>query len=137
MSLETRSPLHRVNDQVRMRQKTRQRQTFCDLGMFMSSTLQASVFIGNIPLKKHEEDLTMKQMFDICEKLITQQSDEIYGVNTTNWEDSSWKNISLAGDESLQSLAHKGLRIFRFCIMLWKEERPTIKLCVGGLVDVV
>ena len=29
---------------------------------------------------KHTEDLTMKQMFDISEKLISEQSDEIYGV---------------------------------------------------------
>ena len=32
---------------------------------------------------------------------------------------------------SHQSLAHKGLRILRFCIMLWKGERePTIKHCI-------
>ena len=31
----------------------------------------------------------MKPMFDISEKLIVGQSDEIYGVNTINWEDSS------------------------------------------------
>ena len=28
----------------------------------------------------------MKQMFDISEKLITEQSNEIYGVNTINWK---------------------------------------------------
>ena len=39
---------------------------------------------------------------------------------------------------SRQSLAHKGLRIFRFCIMPWKDERePTIKLCMGRQIDVV
>ena len=32
----------------------------------------------------------MKLMFDISEKLIARQSDEIYGVNTINWDDSSW-----------------------------------------------
>ena len=32
------------------------------------------------------KDLTMKQMFDISEKLIAEQSDEIYGVNTINWQ---------------------------------------------------
>ena len=37
------------------------------------------------------EDLTMKQMFDISEKLLTEQSDEIYRIITINWEDSSWK----------------------------------------------
>ena len=41
----------------------------------------------------------MKQMFDISEKLTTEQSDEIYGVNTINWGDSSWKHLSLIGDE--------------------------------------
>ena len=43
---------------------------------------------------KITEDLTMKQMFDISEKLISEQSDEIYEVKTINWEDSSWKDLS-------------------------------------------
>ena len=37
----------------------------------------------------------MKQMFDISEKLVPEQSDEIYGVTTNNWEDSSWKYLCL------------------------------------------
>ena len=67
--------------------------------MFMSSTLQVSVFVGknyseNIHfIKNAGKDLTMKQMFDTSEKLITEQSDEIYGVNTINWHDSSWKTF--------------------------------------------
>ena len=35
----------------------------------------------------------MKQMFDMSEKLIAEQSDEIYVVNTMNWDDSSWKTF--------------------------------------------
>ena len=32
---------------------------------------------------------------------------------------------------SLQSLARKGLRIFRFCVVPWKDERePTIEYCL-------
>ena len=90
----------------------------------MSSTLRASVFMGknysdNWHSIKNTEDLTMKQMFDISEKLTSEQSDEICGVETSNWEDSSWKYLSLVGDEaSHQSLAHKGLRILRFCSVL-------------------
>ena len=39
---------------------------------------------------------------------------------------------------SRQSLARKGLRIFRFCVMPWKDDRePTIEYCLGGQVDVV
>ena len=102
--------------------------------MFMSSALQASVFKGknysdNWHSIKNTEDLTMKQMFDISEKLITEQSDEICGMSTGNWEHSSWKYLSLVGDEQVISLLHtKGLRILRFCIVPWKDERePTIK----------
>ena len=111
--------------------------------MFMSLTLQACVFMwkncsDNWHSIKNSKDLTMKQMFDISEKLITEQSDEIYGVSTMNWEHSSWKYLSLVGDENHQSLAHQGLRILRLRIMPWKDERePTIKLCMGIQIDVV
>ena len=99
----------------------------------MSSALQASVFMeknysDNLHSIKNTEDLTMKQMFDISEKLIIEQSDEIYGISKINWEHS----------RSHQSLAHKGLCILRFCIMPWKDERePTVKHCMGGKIDVV
>ena len=80
----------------------------------------------------------MKQMFDISEKLISEQSDEIYGVKTINWEDSSWKYLYLIGGESHQSLAREGLRIFRFFVMLWTgEPEPTIKNGTGRQIDVV
>ena len=51
----------------------------------------------------------MKQMFDISAKLVSEQ-DEIYGVKTIDWEDYSWKYLSLIGDEQVISL-------FRFCIV--------------------
>ena len=53
-------------------------------GMFMSSTLEASVCMGknyseNLhSIKNTGNNLTLKQMFDISEKLIVGQSDEIY-----------------------------------------------------------
>ena len=78
--------------------------------MFMSSTLQASEFMGKNYLeilnsiKNTGKHLTMKQMFDISEKLKAEQSDEIYGVNTTNWGDSSWKHLSVIGDKEVISL---------------------------------
>ena len=103
MSLETRSFLHRVNDQVRKRQNQFSKDATKDSDkhsvtwrVFMSSTLQASVFMvtnysDNLHSIKNTEDLTMKKMFDISQKLITEQRDEIYGTNTINWEESSWK----------------------------------------------
>ena len=67
----------------------------------MSSTLQASVFmVKNYSDNWHsiKNTDTMKQMLDISEKLVSEQSDEIYGVKTINWEDPSWKYLSLIGD---------------------------------------
>ena len=124
LSSESRSFLHRVNDQVRKRQKQSSKDATKDSDkhsviwvMFMSSTLQASELIGknysdNWHSIKNTEDLTMKQMFDISEKLITEQSDEIYGVKTINWEDSSWKYLSLIGDEQVISLLHTKVYVF-------------------------
>ena len=51
-------------------------------------------------------NLPMKQMFDISEKSIVGQSQEIHGVNPTNWEHSSWKQLSSVIDEEVISLSH-------------------------------
>ena len=48
----------------------------------------------------------------MSEKLIAEQSDEIYGLNTMNWEDSSWKYLSLIGDEQVISLLHRKVYVF-------------------------
>ena len=86
--------------------------------MIVSSTLEASVFIGKSYLanlhsiKNTGKDLTMKQMFDMSEKLILEQSDEIYGVNTIDWENSLWKYLSLIGDEQVISLQRTKVYVF-------------------------
>ena len=85
-------------------------------GMFMSSTLQSSVFMekkysDKSHSIKNTKDLTMKQMFDISEKLVSEQ-DEIYGVKTVNWESSSWKYWSLIGDEQVISLQRTKVYVF-------------------------
>ena len=130
VSLESRSFLHRVNDQVRKRQNQSSKDTTEDSDkhsviwrMFMSSTLQASVFIfknysANLHSIKNTEDLTMKQVFDIPEKLITEQSDEIFGISKINWEHSSWKYLSLVGDEEVISLLHTRVYVFSDSVLL-------------------
>ena len=78
----------------------------------MSSTLEASVFMGknysdNLhSIKNTGEFLTSKQMFDIYEQLILEQSDEIFGVSQISWESSPWKQLSLVNDEEVISLSH-------------------------------
>ena len=54
----------------------------------------------------------MKQMFDISEKLIAEQSDEICGVSQISWESSPWKQLSLVNDEEVISLSHAKVDVF-------------------------
>ena len=89
-------------------------------------------------IKNTGKDLTMKQMFDISEKMIAEQSDEIYGVNTSNRGDSSWKYLSLVGDEEVISLLHTKVYVFSDSSLSWKDERePSIKCCMGRQIGVV
>ena len=84
----------------------------------MSSTLEASVFMGknyseNLhSIKNTGNNLTLKQMFDISEKLIIEQSGEIFGVFQINSEDSPWKQLSLVNDEEIISLSHAKVYVF-------------------------
>ena len=45
-------------------------------------------------------------MFETSEQLILGQADEIFGVSQISWESSSWKYLSLVGDEEVISLSH-------------------------------
>ena len=83
MSLKSRSFLHRVNDQVPKKAGPVLKRCNSDehsviWRMFMSSTLQPSVFMGrnysdNWHSTMNVKDLTMKQMFDISAKLVSEQ----------------------------------------------------------------
>ena len=120
LSLGSRSILHRVNDQVRKRQKQSSINATEDseehyviwgqhckhLYSWGRITQTIGIFI------KNTKDLTMKQMFDISEKLVSEQSDEIFWVNTMNWEDSSWTHLSLVGDEEVISLSNTKIHVF-------------------------
>ena len=95
LSVESRSFLDRVNDQVRKKQK-RSSMNVTEDGekhsviwrMFMSLTLKSAVFMGKNYSDswhsiKNTKDLTMKHKFDISAKLVSEQ-DEIYEVKTIN-----------------------------------------------------
>ena len=51
-------------------------------------------------------------MCDIPEKLILEQSDEIFGVFQISWESSPWKQSSLVNDEEVISLSHAKVYVF-------------------------
>ena len=84
----------------------------------MSSTLEASLFMGknysdNLhSIKNTGKNLTLKQMFEISEKLILEQSGEIFGVSQISWENSPWKQLSLVNDEEVISLSHAKVYVF-------------------------
>ena len=63
-------------------------------------------------------DLTLKQMFDISAKLVTEQ-DEISGLETIGWEKHSWTYLSLIGDEKSSIFnAHKSTSFqILYCIL--------------------
>ena len=87
-------------------------------GMFMSSTVEDSAFMGknysdNVhSIKNTWENLTLKQMFEIPEQLILEQSDEFFGVSQISWESSPWKQLSLVNDEEVISLSHAKVYVF-------------------------
>ena len=78
----------------------------------MSSTLESSAFMGknysdNWHSIKNTKDLTMKQMFDISEKVVFEQDEsdeEVISLLDTPWKD---------------------------------EREPAIKLCMGRQIDAV
>ena len=152
LSLKTRSFLKRVNDRLRKMLNRSPEDSMQDIdkrsmiwGMFMSSTVESSVFMGknysdNLhSIKNTGEELILKQMFDISEKLIVERSDEIFGVSQISRESSSWKQLSLVNDEEVISLAHaKGSRILRFCVMSWKDKsEPNIRYYLEATVGMV
>ena len=91
--------------------------------MFMSSTLEAAVFMeknysDNLhSIKNTGEDLILKQMFDMSEKSIVEQSDEILGVSQISWKDCLWKQLSQVNDEEVISLSHAKVYVLSVSVL--------------------
>ena len=98
----------------------------------MSSTLEASVLTGknysdNLhSIKNTGEDFTLKQMFDMSEKLIVEQSDENFGVSQISWENSPWKQLSLVNYEEVISLSYAKVDVFLDSLLCFGKmnEKP-------------
>ena len=100
LSVESKSFVNRVNNQVRQRQRRISNVTedgekhSMIWGMFMTVTIESAVFMGKNYLNNCQSianttDLTLKQMFDISTRLVSEQ-DEISGLETIGWENHSW-----------------------------------------------
>ena len=82
----------------------------------MTVTMESAVFTGKNYLNNCQtiaktKDLTLKQMFDISTKLVSEQ-DEISGLETIGWENHSWKYMSLIGDERVINLQRTKVYVF-------------------------
>ena len=74
----------------------------------MAATMNAATFMGKNFLDnqnsiKKSTDLTLKKMFDITAKLVSEQ-EEINNVDKIHWKNHSWKQLSLIGDETVINL---------------------------------
>ena len=114
--------VNKVKDQVRSRQK--RMSNVAESGeehsiiwrMFMAATMNAATFMGKNfstiqNLIMNSEDLTLKQMFDITKKLLSEQ-DEINNLNNIKWGKNSWRQLSLIGDETVINLQSTKVYVF-------------------------
>ena len=82
----------------------------------MAVTMSAATFMGkNFQNYQNSivntSDLTLKKVFDISAKLVSEQ-DEIFKVDTIPWEKHSWKYLSLIGDETIINLQRAKVYVF-------------------------
>ena len=122
LSVESKSLVNRVNDQVRKRRKRISNVTgggekhSMIWGIFMTVTMESAVFMGNNYFINCQSivntiDLTLREMFDISTRLVSEQ-DEISGLETIGWENHSWKYLSLTGDERVINLQRTKVDVF-------------------------
>ena len=94
----------------------------------MTVTMESAVFMGknypnNCQSIVNTTDLTLKQMFDISTRLVSEQ-DEISGLETSGWENHSWKYLSLIGDERDINLQSTEVYVFSDSV-----------LCLGKILE--
>ena len=114
--------VNKVKDQVRKRQ-TRMSNVAGSgeehskfWGMCMAATMNAATFMGknfmdNENSIMNSTVLTLKKMFDISEKLVSEQ-EEINNVDNIYWKNHSWKQLSLIGDETVINLQRARVYVF-------------------------
>ena len=82
----------------------------------MAATMNAATFLGKNfsgiqNSIMNSKDLTLKHMFDITSKLVSEQ-DEINNLDNIQWGKNSWKQLSLIGDETVINLQRTKVYVF-------------------------
>ena len=85
-------------------------------GMFMATTLNAVTFMGKNystmqNVVQNEENLTLKQMFNITAQTIHNE-EEIYCLDKVVYQKNSWTQLSLINDPVIISLQSKKVYVF-------------------------
>ena len=123
--------VNKVKDHVRKKTEKNvercrfRRRAFNYLVNVMAATMNAATLMGknfmdNQPSIMNSTDLTLKKMFDITLKLVSEQ-DEINNLAKIHWERNSWKQLSLIGDETIIDLQRATVYVvLRFCVVSWK-----------------
>ena len=152
LSLKSSSFLNRANDRLRKMLNRYPEDSMQDINkrslirwMFMSSTLEASVFMG----ENFSDNLHSIKKY-IGKSLFKEDVRDIWTVDIGTIEGDFWSVSNQLGRFSMeaiifgqwwrshQSLACKGLRILRFCVTPWKDEsEPNIEYCLGTTVGLV
>ena len=96
--------------------------------MFMIATMNAATFMEKNFLDdqdsiKNSTDLTSKKMFDISEKLVSEQ-EEINNVDKIYWKTKSWKQLSLIGDETVFNLQRAKVYVFSDFVLCLGRVHP-------------
>ena len=152
MSLESRSFLHMVNDQVRKRQNQSSKDAtkdsdkpsvkwddcFCLLHYKRLYSWWGITQTFGIPSRIQKISQWNRCSTFLRNRYPNNQMSSMEWIQWTGKILHGSMYLWLVMKKSHQSRAHKGPRIFRFCIMPWKDERePTIKYCMGRQIDVV
>ena len=122
MGSETTEFVNKVRNQVRIRQKSMSSNAEnCTehsilWGMFMATTLNAATFMGkNYSTMQNgvqnEENLTLKQMFDVTAQMIHNE-EEIYCLDKIVYQKNSWTQLSLINDPVIISLQSTKVYVF-------------------------
>ena len=143
--------VNKVKEQVRKRQKRMSNvaesgeEHSIIWGMFMAATMNAVTFMGkNLStiqnFNKNNEDLTLKQMFDVTAQLVNDQ-EEIHGLDKIQWEKDSWKYLSLIGDETVINLQRTKVHVFSDSVLYLgrilqhPESNEAWKIRIEGVMD--
>ena len=76
-----------------------------------AATFTGKNFLDNPNSIKNSTDLTLKKIFDISEKLVSEQ-EKINNVDKIHWKNHSWKQLSLIGDETVVNLQSAKVYVF-------------------------